>query len=111
MYMDRYQEEARKTAQYPGRGKIEGLIYTTLGLAGESGELANKVKKVLRDNGGIITDEVRLAIIKELEDNLWYVAMTADELGVTMSELAQWNLMNLMGRRDRGTIKGSGDDR
>jgi NTP pyrophosphatase (non-canonical NTP hydrolase) len=103
-----YQREARKTAIYPPE---VGVIYTALGLAGEAGEFANKVKKLIRDgstgNGSVSFKE----IAAELGDVLWYVAMAADELGVSLEEIAWGNLEKLRGRAERGTLKGSGDAR
>lgn len=111
MDMNRYQKDAMTTAVYPGRKTLQGLIYTTLGLAGEAGELANKVKKILRDSGGVLTDDVKLAIKRELEDCQWYVAATADELGFLLSDVARDNLWNLKNRRLKKMIQGSGDER
>ncbi len=110
MEINEYQNAARNTAIYPGRGTINGLIYAALGL-GEAGEVQNKVKKILRDDGGILTAEKRDAIIKELGGNLWYIAMCADELGYSLEEVAQLNMDELSSRKERGVIQGSGDNR
>ncbi|GAA6733671.1 nucleoside triphosphate pyrophosphohydrolase family protein [Thermus oshimai] len=108
MTLEAYQEEARKTALYP---EAYRLLYPTLGLAGEAGELANKVKKVLRDHGGVLTEEAREALLWELGDVLWYVAQVATDLGVSLEAVAQKNLEKLRSRAERGRIGGSGDDR
>jgi len=90
--------------------KVLSLQYCSLGL-GEVGELQGKIKKVIRDSGGQITDETRKALTKELGDVLWYVSQTCSELGIDMGEVAQGNLDKLMSRKERGVLKGSGDDR
>lgn len=108
-YFEEYQQLVVKTAIYPDRGS--NLIYPVLGLCGESGEVAEKVKKLLRDEGGEMTVEARDAIKKELGDVLWYVIAVANELGVTLEDVVQTNTEKLLGRRERGTLQGSGDDR
>ncbi len=101
--LNQYQREARKTAVYP----VElGLIYSVLGLTGEAGELANKVKKTIRD-GGIDPDE----LAAELGDVLWYVSAVADNLGFKLEHIAEANLNKLRTRAEKGTLRGSGDDR
>ena len=105
-----YQERTADTAIYPGQGDVMGLAYVGLGL-GEAGEVQGKIKKVLRDDAGQITDEKRAAIAKELGDMLWYVSQTASELGVNLGDIAQANLDKLAGRKERGTLQGSGDER
>jgi NTP pyrophosphatase (non-canonical NTP hydrolase) len=77
----------------------------------EAGEVANKVKKVLRDHGGVVTPELTAAITDELGDVLWYVASLARELGVSMEEVATVNLAKLQARRERGKLAGNGDAR
>jgi NTP pyrophosphatase (non-canonical NTP hydrolase) len=106
-----YQEMAGRTAQYPDAGGMGGLTYTVLGLASEAGELAGKLKKVMRDDGGVISEEKRIAIAMEVSDVLWYCAMTAKELGLTLSQIAEWNIAKLRDRKERGVITGSGDTR
>jgi NTP pyrophosphatase (non-canonical NTP hydrolase) len=104
-----YEKLAQVTAQYPNIGS--NIDYPTLGLCGEAGETANKVKKIARDFGGIISEESRLSIIEELGDTLWYVAMVAFELNVSMEEVAKRNIEKLKSRYERGVIKGKGDYR
>jgi NTP pyrophosphatase (non-canonical NTP hydrolase) len=106
---DRYQSSANATAIYPQRGR--NLTYPTLGLAGESGEVAEKVKKILRDNDGILTDDVRVQLVKELGDVLWYCSQIAYEIGVPLSMVAELNITKLRHRFIRGRMHGSGDDR
>ena len=109
MDFDNYQIEARKTAIYPNKDK--NFIYPTLGLVGESGEVAEKIKKVLRDNNGNFDYESKTAIKKELGDVLWYLANLCNELDFTLNEVAEENLEKLNNRLSRGKISGSGDDR
>ena len=109
MDFDNYQIEARKTAIYPNKDK--NFIYPTLGLVGESGEVAEKIKKVLRDNNGNFDYESKTAIKKELGDVLWYLANLCNELDFTLNEVAVENLEKLNNRLSRGKIFGSGDDR
>jgi NTP pyrophosphatase (non-canonical NTP hydrolase) len=104
-----YQQSSRVTAVYPDAG--QNIIYPTLGLAGEAGEVAEKVKKMIRDDDGILHDERRDAIAKELGDVLWYVAQVATEAGLELVAIAAANLEKLLSRRDRGVLQGSGDDR
>lgn len=109
MNFNAYQKFAKTTAIYPKSviGDEEtGLPYVTLGLVGEAGEVAEKVKKWIRDGS---LDKVALA--KELGDVLWYVAMVADELGFDLDTIASESVAKLTGRKDRGVIQGSGDER
>jgi NTP pyrophosphatase (non-canonical NTP hydrolase) len=110
MDFDEYQKVACTTALYPGQGDFMGLAYAALGLNGESGEVAEKIKKSWRDDG-LITPERREEIIKELGDTLWYMAQICTELGFELSEVAEQNVAKLASRRARNMIAGSGDDR
>jgi len=109
MDLNAYQLAAGRTALYPDRG--QNPLYPTLGLCGEAGEVADKVKKVMRDNGGVFSTERRQAIALELGDVLWYVAQLAHELGVSLEEIASANLAKLADRADRNVLGGSGDRR
>jgi NTP pyrophosphatase (non-canonical NTP hydrolase) len=104
-----YQTRAAETAKYPNAGR--NPIYPTLGLAGEAGEVCEKVKKVLRDRDGDFDAEAIQAIQKELGDVLWYVARLAAELGLDMETIAADNLAKLASRKARGVLGGSGDER
>ncbi|MDC2975049.1 nucleoside triphosphate pyrophosphohydrolase family protein [Prochlorococcus sp. AH-736-K09] len=104
-----YQKRARETAQYPNLGSNN--IYPTLGLVGEAGEVAEKVKKVLRDKKGIFDQDSKNAIKKELGDVLWYISNLCTELDFTLDEVAAQNLEKLRLRAAKGMISGSGDDR
>jgi NTP pyrophosphatase (non-canonical NTP hydrolase) len=109
MLISEYQELSRRTATYPGAG--DNIVYPTLGLAGEAGEVAEKVKKLLRDDDGVLSDERREALAGELGDVLWYVAQVATEAGLDLEEIAQGNLDKLLSRQRRGVLSGSGDSR
>jgi NTP pyrophosphatase (non-canonical NTP hydrolase) len=104
-----YQRQAFTTAVYPGKGS--NIIYTILGLCGEAGEVAEKIKKVLRDKGGVIDEETKEAIVKELGDVLWYVSATCGELNVEMEDVAKKNIAKLAARKAKGMLQGSGDNR
>lgn len=125
--LDGYQRSTAETAIYPGKGTSIGLTYCALKLAGEAGEVAEKVGKAIRDDGffnGIyvdggevqqdgvsITPDRREALKAELGDVLWYVAAAARELGYDLSDIAQGNLDKLASRKARGLLSGSGDTR
>jgi len=106
---DIYQALALETAQYPNVG--ENIEYPTLGLCGEAGELANKVKKIQRDCDGIFAVNMKIALIKELGDVLWYCAAIAHEIGIDLATVAAANIASLSDRKERDVIKGDGDDR
>lgn len=103
-----YQDQAVTLAIYGAGDKV---TYPALGLAGEAGEVCNKVKKVLRDDKGVVTEERREALKGELGDCLWYLAALARDLGVNLQDAAESNLAKLFGRKERGTLQGSGDNR
>jgi NTP pyrophosphatase (non-canonical NTP hydrolase) len=105
----RYQEDARRTAAYPDIGN--NTYYPVLGLCGEAGEVAEKIKKVMRDDAGHFSETKRHEIAKELGDVLWYCAALASELDLDLGEIAQLNLDKLSSRHERGVISGSGDNR
>ena len=106
-----YQERAARTAIYPGQRTVTGLTYVSLGLVGESGEIANKVKKIIRDDEGVLTLERRQDLLSECSDVMWYLAQLITELDATMSDVAEHNLRKLSSRQERGTLGGSGDKR
>lgn len=104
-----YQEKSRKTAIYPN--KDNNFIYPTLGLSSEAGEVSNKVKKIIRDDNGVVSEEKKQEIEKELGDVLWYVSQLASELGLSLDSIAEKNIEKLFSRLERGKLKGSGDNR
>jgi len=104
-----YQTKAAETAIFP---KEKALEYLTLGLTGEAGEIANKVKKLIRDGADVEGYNDKLVqIANELGDVLWYCAMLANELDANMGEIMESNLNKLADRKNRGVIGGSGDNR
>lgn len=103
-----YQAATASTAIYP---KEVALTYTALGLTSEAGEVAGKVKKAIRDNGGVVTDERKTEISDELGDVLWYVARLAAALEIDLNEVARLNLVKLNSRKERNVISGDGDKR
>ena len=109
MELNHYQRESRKTALYPDVGS--NAIYPTLGLVGEAGEVADKVKKILRDKKGLFDEKSKDEIKLELGDVLWYISQLASELGYELDDVANSNLKKLKSRKLRGKIQGSGDDR
>ncbi|MEI7512494.1 MAG: nucleoside triphosphate pyrophosphohydrolase family protein [Candidatus Uhrbacteria bacterium] len=109
MQLNEYQDEASKTALYPGRGS--NLTYTVLGLCGESGEIAEKMKKLGRDRGGVMDDAWKVEMTKELGDVLWYISQAAFELGVDLETVAAANVEKLRSRQQRQTLHGDGDNR
>ena len=104
-----YQARSRKTARYPSIG--HGVIYPTLGLTNEAGEVAGKIKKIFRDKDGVIGETEREALKGELGDVLWYLAQVCTELEISLDEVAGHNLEKLYSRLERGRISGDGDDR
>ena len=109
MDLNYYQTCALETAVYPNQGA--NFAYPTLGLVGEAGEVADKLKKVIRDNDGVLTDPVRDAVAKELGDVLWYLAVVAYEIDYDLDEIARMNIDKLNSRKERGVLSGSGDNR
>lgn len=109
MKLKEYEEAAARTAIYPDRGN--NITYPTLGLAGETGEVCEKIKKLIRDNNGEITDSFRENLRKELGDILWYIAAVAYEANISMDSIAKANIDKLASRKKRDKLKGSGDDR
>jgi NTP pyrophosphatase (non-canonical NTP hydrolase) len=111
MTFDEYQREAADTAVYSRDTEIIALVYTTLGLAGEAGELANKVKKILRDNESVVTEHMRNELADEAGDVLWYLARFTAEITRELEDVAENNLEKLRDRKRRGVIAGAGDRR
>ena len=104
-----YQRKAAETAIFP---KEKALEYLALGMTSEAGEVAGKVKKLIRDGEDVEGFEMKkLAIASEIGDVLWYCAMMAKEVGVPLNDIMKENLKKLHGRKERGTLQGSGDER
>jgi NTP pyrophosphatase (non-canonical NTP hydrolase) len=109
MDFSEYQQKASRTATYPVIG--HGVIYPTLGLTNEAGEVSGKIKKIFRDKAGEIGDADKTALAAELGDVLWYLAQVATELGLSLDEIAEKNIAKLLDRKARDKIRGDGDDR
>lgn len=110
-----YQQLCRTTATYPQETQMQALTYTVLGLTGEAGEIANKFKKLIRGDHGIIDGDIpepiRQALLGELGDVFWYVAEIATGLNANLVDIATANIKKLADRQTRGTLQGSGDIR
>jgi NTP pyrophosphatase (non-canonical NTP hydrolase) len=110
MNFDDYQKQALVTAKSTGN-ELQDLAHWVLGVTGEAGEIAEKVKKIIRDQDGYVADEAKTELAKEIGDVLWYLAVLADHLGVNFNDIAESNIAKLRDRQARGVIKGSGDNR
>ena len=108
MTLNEYQQKALEIETYAPEYKI---IYPTLGLTGEAGECSDKVKKVIRDNNGVFTDEKKIEIAKEIGDVLWFCAALANDIGFDLETIGQMNYDKLQSRQKRGMLHGSGDNR
>ena len=106
--LNKYQQGALETAIYPKEYKI---IYPSLGLAGEAGEVCDKIKKIIRDNNCEVSDDKKREIAKELGDVLWYIATLANDIDYKLEDIAQMNYDKLYSRQQRGVLGGSGDNR
>ena len=104
-----YQEKAKQTAKYPVIG--HAVIYPTLGLTNEAGEVSGKIKKIFRDRDGVIRESDLEALMGELGDVLWYLSQVSTELGLSLDEIAEHNIAKLLDRQARGMIHGDGDNR
>lgn len=104
-----YQTKARATAKYPVIG--HGVVYPTLGLTNEAGEVAGKIKKIFRDKEGNFGETEREALKAELGDVLWYIAQVCTELELSLDDVAEANIAKLLDRQARGKIQGDGDNR
>lgn len=112
MTFEEYQEQTKTTAVYPqDRNFSHNVSYLTLGLVSEAGEVAGKLKKVLRDERGVLDEEKIAAVSAELGDVLWYISQLANELRLDLGEIAEDNIDKLKSRQQRGALSGSGDNR
>lgn len=108
MTFDEYEQLAMKTAQEYGD---QAFNYGGLGLASEAGEVAGKLKRVIREHDNIVTDEMRDTLKKELGDVLWYINFLSVKLGIPLKDVAQGNIEKLSSRQQRSTLMGEGDNR
>ncbi len=115
MDFDEYQEKAKKYDLFNDSEAADlvapAFSEKVLGLAGEAGETADKVKKIIRDKKGVASDEDKDAIKKELGDVLWYVANISRYLGFSLSDIAKTNIDKLESRYQRNKLHGAGDER
>ena len=113
MKFDDYQNRTKKYDFFEPTGSLKdaGFIEKALGLTGEAGEVADKIKKIIRDKDGKISDEDRAAVAKELGDTLWYLAAIARYLDISLSEVAKGNIEKLESRYQRNKLHGEGDNR
>lgn len=110
MKFDDYQKKALTTVLSTD-DEFKDLLHWVLGINGESGEIAEKVKKIIRDKNGEVSEADKQELAKEIGDVLWYLAVFADQLGVSMDDIARQNLDKLQSRKQRGVLQGSGDNR
>ena len=110
MSFDEYQKQALTTILSTG-DEFKDLLHWVLGLNGEAGEVAEKLKKIIRDKQGVVSADDKVELAKELGDVLWYIAVFANDLGVSLDDIAAQNLAKLSSRKDRGVIGGNGDNR
>ena len=111
MEFDEYQKLAARTAQYAKSDEEFVLMYLCMGLAGESGEVIEKIKKIIRNDKGTITDGKREDVKKELGDTLWYLSQLARAVGLSFDDVAAANIKKLAARAPRGVIKSEGGAR
>jgi NTP pyrophosphatase (non-canonical NTP hydrolase) len=110
MTFDEYQKQASATAVYSG-DDLKDTMHWVLGITGESGEIAEKVKKIIRDKNGEFSAEDKTELAKEIGDVLWYLAALARQIDVSFDDVATANLQKLKSRQARGVLGGSGDNR
>ena len=108
MTLNEYQQAALATACYP---KDMSILYPMPGLSGETGEVADKIRKVYRDYQGMFSEKRRKAVALELSDVMWYCAALANDLGYSLDGIGQMNIAKLASRKERGVISGNGDNR
>ena len=111
MDFNEYEEKASDTAIFNDRSLEYKLMFLGLGVTGEAGEIAEKIKKIMRNDNGIVSDEKREGIKKEIGDVLWYLSQLSRTLGFSFEEAAQGNIAKIMDRKVRDAIKSEGDDR
>jgi NTP pyrophosphatase (non-canonical NTP hydrolase) len=110
MTLEEYQNKALTTV-IKTDSEFRDLLHWVLGINGEAGEIAEKVKKIIRDKNAVVSEEDKAELAKEVGDVLWYLAVFAHHLGVPLDEIAQQNLDKLQSRKKRGVLQGSGDNR
>ena len=111
MDFNEYQKLASRTATFNDNSAVSPLVYLALGVAGESGEVVEKIKKIVRNDGGKVSSEKKEDLKKELGDVLWYLSQMAQVLGYNFEEVAKTNIEKLASRKNRGVICSEGDNR
>ena len=111
MEFNEYQEKASVTATFTGKQEEHQLMYLALGVCGEAGEIAEKVKKIIRNDEGVVSDEKRESIRSEIGDVLWYLSQLSRVLGIPFEDAAQDNIRKIMDRKARGVVRSTGDTR
>ena len=109
MEFNEYQKKSWETAVYPNKG--DNITYPALGLGGESGEVLEKIKKIIRDDNHEVSEVKKEELSKEIGDVLWYIAALSMELGLDLNDIAQKNVDKLQSRKERNVLHGSGDNR
>lgn len=110
MTLDDYQRRALETVLSTG-DEFKDLLHWILGVNGEAGEIAEKIKKIIRDKDGVVSADDKTELAKEVGDVLWYLAVLSEQLGTSLDAIAQQNLHKLASRQQRGVLGGSGDNR
>lgn len=110
MTLEEYQKQALTTV-IASDSEFRDLLHWVLGINGEAGEIAEKIKKIIRDKNGEVSEADKAELAKEVGDVLWYLAVFAHHLGVPFEQIAQQNLDKLQSRKARGVLGGSGDNR
>ena len=110
LQFDDYQKQALTTAKFTD-DELKDIMHWVLGVTGEAGEIAEKVKKIIRDKEGVFSEDDKVELAKEIGDVLWYLATLAHQLGASFDDIAAGNLAKLKSRKERGVIGGSGDNR
>ncbi len=111
MDFDEYEKLAAKTAHFDDRTEEYKLMYLALGVAGEAGEVAEKIKKIMRNDHGVVSKEKREEVQKEIGDVLWYLSQLSRQLGFSFSSAAETNIAKLADRMARNVITSEGDNR
>lgn len=111
MELDEYQKLASRTANFSGIPGEHPIMYCCLGLAGEMGELIEKVKKVMRNDAGIVSDEAREGIKREMGDVMWYLSQMARLMDISFDDVGATNIKKVYDRAERGVISSHGDNR
>ncbi len=111
MDFNEYQKQASQTATFEGKQEEFKLMYLALGIAGEAGEIAEKIKKIIRNDNGVVSDEKRDSLKQEIGDVLWYLSQLARVLDIPFADAAQANIKKILDRQARGVLKSTGDTR